>query len=147
MAPGVYVINGGTLDFGSNAVVTGTGVTFILTGSGSGSISNVTMSGGAALTLSAPTTGPLRDILIYQDRRARHTGSTNNFTGNSSSTLTGGIYLPGSNLNFTGNSSSTGVCLRIVTLTMSFTGSSQANISCTGSQRDALFGRSVRLVA
>ena len=147
LAPGVYVINGGTLDFGSNANLTGTGVTFVLTGSNAASIANVTISGNAVMTLSAPTTGSLRDILIYQDRRARQVGNTNSFTGNSAMTLTGGIYLPGSNLNFTGNSTSTGVCLRIVTLTMSFTGSSEANITCTGTQRDALFGRTVRLVA
>ena len=147
LSPGVYVVNGGTLEFTSNAVVAGTGVTFVLTGGSAASIANVIVSGGATLNLSAPTTGSLRDILIYQDRRAKHTGSTNNMTGNSASTLTGGIYLPGSNLNFTGNSSATGVCLRIVTLTMSFTGNSAANISCAGTPNPGLFGRSVRLVA
>lgn len=147
LAPGVYVINGGTLDIGSQADLTGTGVTFVLTGSNAASIANITISGSAQMTLSAPTSGSLRDLLIYQDRRARQTGNTNTFTGNAAMTLTGGIYLPGSNLNFTGNSTSTGVCLRIVTLTMSFTGSSEANITCSGAQRDALFGRTVRLVA
>ena len=59
LSPGVYVINGGTLEFTSNAIVAGTGVTFVLTGPNSSSIANVTVSGGATFNLTAPTTGSL----------------------------------------------------------------------------------------
>jgi hypothetical protein len=143
---GTYVVRGGLLEFSGNARVTATGpVTFILTGDTPSTIARMTLAGGAQLNLSAPTTGPLKDLLIYQDRRARHTWQ-NVFTGNGTSVLNGGVYFPGSQLNYTGNSDMTAVCARIVAGRISMTGSSAINISC-GSQKDKIFGYQVRLVA
>jgi Flp pilus assembly protein TadG len=146
LAEGTYVVRAGTLEFTSNASVTATGpVTFVLTGDSSNTIAKVTMTGGAHLNLSAPTDGPLKDLLFYQDRRARHTWQ-NTFTGNAGSVFNGGIYFPGSALNYTGNSSTTAVCARIVAARIAMTGSSAINISCSG-QNDKNFGYQVRLVA
>ena len=145
---GTYVVNGGTLEFTAGANVTANGpVTFILTGPNSASIASIQLSGNAIVNLSAPTSGPLRDILFYQDRRARELGTENLITGNAGSTFNGGVYFPGSNLHFTGNSSTTGTCIKIVSLRMSFTGNSAANISCNTTQQAGLFGMMMKLVA
>lgn len=145
---GTYVVNNGVLDFTAGAEVTALGpVTFILTGSTPPTIATLSVSGNSIINLNAPTTGPLKDLLFYQDRRAKYLLLENKLTGNASSVLNGGIYFPSSNLQFTGNSGTTPICARIVALRLTFTGNSAANISCTGSQRDALMGERVRLVA
>jgi hypothetical protein len=56
--------------------VTGTGVTFYLTGSQAG----FTINAGAALSLEAPKTGDYGGLLIFQDRTA-NTGATNTLNG------------------------------------------------------------------
>jgi hypothetical protein len=122
-------------------------VTFVLTGDTPTTIAKLSITGNAKLNLNAPTTGNLKDILFYQDRRASYTGSENTLTGNSTSTFSGSFYFPTSKLNFTGNSDSTPVCARMVALRLAFTGSSSMNLSCPSTQKDKLFGLSVRLVA
>jgi hypothetical protein len=145
---GTYVVKGGLLEFTSGANVTATGpVTFILTGDNSASIARLSVTGSAIINLSAPTSGPLKDILFYQDRRARHLSTENILIGNSTSTFNGGIYFPGSTLNFTGNSSSSGICVRIVALRITMTGNSQVTMRCPSSVRDNLAGYIARLVA
>ena len=54
MAPGVYVIDGGSLSINSTATVNGTGVTFYLTNG-----ATVSMNGGANIHLSCPDLGAL----------------------------------------------------------------------------------------
>jgi Flp pilus assembly protein TadG len=148
LAPGTYVIKGGTLDFASGAEVTSTGpVTFIMTGDTPTTVAKLSIGSTAIIKLAAPTTGPLRDILFYQDRKARYLNNENVLTGNGASVFDGGFYLPGSNVLFIGNSGASSLCTRIVALRLSFTGSSTANISCTGTQRDKLQGQQVRLVS
>lgn len=145
---GTYVINGGTLDFAAGGNINADGpVTFVLTGPNPSRIAKLSIGANTIVSLSAPTTGPLKDILIYQDRRASHLSTENVFTGNALNTFNGGIYLPGSNLNFTGNTGVTGICLRMVARRMSFIGNSTATVTCSTTQRNSLFGMTVRLVA
>lgn len=145
---GTYVVNGGELRFESNAVVKSSGpITFVLTGGTPTTIAQIKMAGGATINATAPTTGPLKDILFYQDRRAKYLGSENLFIGNSGSTMLGSLYFPTSNLTFTGNSGTTGVCAQIVARRITMTGSSEANLSCSGSHKDRMAGQTVRLVA
>lgn len=144
---GTYVVKGGVLDFTAQSVVTALGpVTFVLTGDNSSSIAKLSVGGGAVIKLNAPTSGALKDILFYQDRRAKYLSTENAFTGNAGSTLGGSVYFPSSNVHFTGNSDTLPICARIVSLRMSFTGNAKANISC-GSSPELLHGQSVRLVA
>jgi hypothetical protein len=147
LASGTYVIKGGTLEFGAGANVTANGpVTFILTGDNAASIARLSIGSNATLNLTGPTSGPLADVLFYQDRRARYLSSENTLTGNSGSVFGSAFYFPSSNLHFIGTSGSTPICARMVSLRMSFAGNSAANVSCSGSS-DKLFGQFVRLVA
>src|SRR5205823_1805068 len=61
LSAGVYYIENG-LQLGAQTSISGTGVTIFLK---SGSVN---MTGGASVTLSAPSSGTWQGILFYQDR-------------------------------------------------------------------------------
>ncbi len=84
-APGQYVFNGSTDINGTNGI-TGDGVTFYVTASGTPPTFN-----GAGVNLSAPTTGPNTGVLYYQ---VPSNTNSPDFNG-SSMKLSGLIYAPG----------------------------------------------------
>jgi hypothetical protein len=92
---GIYVINGNFSNTGSGGL-SGTGVTFYLSGSNQFSIT-----GSGAINLSAPTTGNYSGILFYQDPNDNQTMS---ITGSSSGTFSGIFYAPAAELDLTGSS-------------------------------------------
>ena len=78
--------------------MTGTGVTLVLLGS-----TSTSLTGNSALNLTAPTSGPYDGILIDQPSSNANALS---LTGNSGSTLEGIIYAPSAAVTMTGNSGS-----------------------------------------
>src|SRR5207244_6638906 len=83
LSPGTYIINGGSFSIAGNASISGNGVTIILTGSGS-NYATASISGGADVTLTAPTSGALKGLAIFQDRNApqpQNGNAPNSFTG------------------------------------------------------------------
>lgn len=133
LAPGTYFIDGDSFSVGSQANVTGTGVTIVLTSSNAtnnpGSIATVTMNGGATVNLTASTSGIYDGILFYQDRRALDSG-TNTINGNSSSTFEGAIYMPRQEVQFSGTAGMVTTCLQIVSRRVTFTGNSNIANTC-----------------
>jgi len=131
-APGVYIIADGDFDIGSQAVVTGDEVTFVLTGATPASVGNVVINGGAEITLTPTTTGEMTGILFYQDPDADG-GGTNSlgeskFNGNAKVNLTGALYFPERQVEYGGGSSAAGAsCIHIVARRVEFTGN--ANIT------------------
>ncbi|MGQ5701838.1 pilus assembly protein TadG-related protein [Sandaracinobacteroides sp. A072] len=149
--PGVYIIDGGELSVGSQARVTGAGVTFVLTSSNIASqpwsAATVKMNGGATLNLAAPSFGPMAGILFYQDRRAA-AGNTNKVNGNSSSFLQGAMYFPRGELEFTGTTGMQIDCIQMVAKNLTFSGNSTVkNICPAGSGASSFTGTAVRMVA
>lgn len=149
-APGVYVIDGSSLSFGSQAMVSGTGVTFILTSNNATSnpstIATLDTNGGANIQLSAPTSGTYQGILIYQDRRAVDSG-TNTINGNASSSLQGAIYMPSQAVSFSGDSGMNTQCVQIATRRVTFIGNNNIANSCpAGSGAASFTGTRVQLV-
>lgn len=122
--PGVYVIDGANFRINASANVTGSGVTFFMTND-----ATADFNGNATITLSAPTTGTYKGVLFYGDRDNNDT--SNKFNGTASSKLTGAMYFPAQPVEFLGNFSGQNGCLRIVALTIKFTGSSNMNADCT----------------
>ncbi len=124
-APGVYVIDGGTLKINANADVTGTGVTFYL-------INGATLSfnGNATMDLTAPTSGDYAGLLFYGDRTQGN--ATNTINGNSYSQMTGAIYFPSQEVRFLGNFGGVNGCLQVVAGTVYYTGSSTFHSDCSG---------------
>lgn len=149
--PGVYVIDGGSLSIGSQARVTGDGVTFVLTsanaGSNPNSIATVSMNGGAQLNLKAPSSGTYKGVLIYQDRRAPMTNQSNKINGNSQSLFEGAIYMPGQEVEFTGTTGMNTNCLQLVARRITWSGNSSiSNVCPPSSGAQAFTGTAVRLV-
>ena len=80
MSPGTYIMAGGGLTINSLAVVSGSGVTVYNTSStgwgcsGSSSYTPITISGQANVTISAPSTGALANVLLFGDARMFQSG-------------------------------------------------------------------------
>jgi hypothetical protein len=95
LEPGLYIINGGTLNFGGGVFSSATGVTFYLTNGATLYFAN-----NFTGAFSAPTSGPYQGMLIYQDPSDTNAAT---FAGGASGGLVGSIYLPGANLTFNNN--------------------------------------------
>ena len=132
-APGLYIIDGGSVSLGSQAVVNGTGVTFILTSataaSNSGSVATLDMNGGARVNLTATTSGAYAGVLFYQDRRAA-AGTTNSVNGNALSNFQGSFYFASQDLSFSGDSGMTTDCVQLVSRRVIFTGNTRIVNQC-----------------
>ena len=104
-AAGTYIFkSGGGNSCGLSVSGQGTikstgGVTFYFEGSCS-----VSISGGATVQLSAPTSGDYAGVLMFQDRANSTTAS---LTGGTSQIMNGIVYFPNALLHYTGGSSST----------------------------------------
>jgi hypothetical protein len=121
LAPGVYYVDGG-IDLGAQTTLNGSGVTlFVKSGA-------VTMAGGAAVSLSAPSSGTWQGILFYQDR-----GDTNDATlvGGTNQQMNGALYFPKAHLTYTGGSSTVATATTLIGDTLSLVGNS--NIAAAAS--------------
>ncbi len=125
---GVYVIKG-PLTINSQAAVSGSGVTFYLTGSGAG----FSINGGGAVTLTAPTSGVYGGVLVFQDRLA-NVGATNTLNGGASTKLVGAIYTAAQELSVNGGSGfgQQSQLMPIVADQVKFAGSTTAKADVTG---------------
>lgn len=124
LAPGVYVIDGGTLKINANANINGTGVTIYLAND-----ANVDINGNATLNLSAPTSGDYKGVLFMGSRSNTNVGNTLNGTANSK--MTGALYFPKQDVNYLGNFSGTSGCTQVVARTISWSGSTTLNVDCS----------------
>lgn len=150
LAPGEYYIDGGSLDIGSQAVISGEGVTIILTSanavSNPSSIATLNINAGAEIDLTAPTSGAYAGILLYQDRRALD-GQSNKLNGNSASRIRGAVYMPKQQIEFTGTTSMDTQCVQLVGRRVTFSGNSVITNTCpTGSGAHNFIGSRVQLV-
>jgi Flp pilus assembly protein TadG len=113
LSPGIYYVEG-DISFNGNGTVTGTGVTFIMSGS-------LQVNGSSTLNLTAPSSGTTKGLLIGSS-----SGSVT-FNGNSTQNLLGAIYMPNGSVTMTGNTSSGSAslnCLVAIAQTATFAGSS-----------------------
>lgn len=101
-APGVYVLAGGGMLANGGCTLTGAGVTFYDT-TGSGGYGPIILNGTITATLSAPTSGPLKGILFFQDRSITN-GASSIINGGNTVNFTGALYFPTTNLTYNGGS-------------------------------------------
>jgi Flp pilus assembly protein TadG len=133
--PGIYIISGGSLKSAAQYNVSGTGVTLILTSPTPGSDNGVfSITGGGALNISAPTTGPTAGIALWADGRLPN--KEDKFAGGTTNGITGAVYLPSHDVKFAGNSNSTGTCMQLIAYNIIFTGTSNFNRKCNGGMVD-----------
>ena len=128
--PGLYVLKGSEFYIAGNATVSNTedasgGVTFYLTGTGT-NYATLRFESGANITLTPMTTGPLANVLFYQDPNAPASGS-NRIAGGVNMHLTGIIYFPNQHVEFTGGSTTDESDILLVASTITFTGNVYLN--------------------
>jgi Flp pilus assembly protein TadG len=136
-SPGLYIIDGGGLKI-TGGTVSGSGVTFYLTGlnkaNGSpNSYSGVDIAGNAAVNLSAPCSssgGGIEGVLFFQDRSIT-TGVGSTINGGTSSSFSGAMYFPTTSLTYSGTTASGGFLLLVsYDLTISGNATVGNNYSC-----------------
>lgn len=87
LSEGVYVIQGGSLIFSGNSVVTGSHVGFYL----SGPDAKLELQGSSTINLSGPKDGDMAGLLFFADRAE---AEDHKISSSNAQTLTGTIYLP-----------------------------------------------------
>jgi hypothetical protein len=127
--PGVYYVVGGTFSLQGGVTLTGSGVTIILTGSGS-NYATANISNNAKLNLTAPTSGSTAGLAIWADG-AGPTTNISTITGGSSMNITGALYFPTQTVSFSNGASNTSSCTQLIAYNVNFSGSgSFSNASC-----------------
>jgi len=135
LGAGTFIIDQDQLNIGGGSRRTATsGTTIILTTSNvSKSCATTKIDGGAVLTITAPTSGALSGIAIYQDRTCTDSSATNTLSGGASQNIVGAIYFPGEAVSYSGGSPTGGtLCTQLIAWRIDFNGSSTFNSVCTG---------------
>lgn len=150
LQPGTYFIDGGTFDVTSQAAITCSGCTIVLSSSTAAnnpaSIASLEINGGARLNMTAPASGPYAGVLFYQDRRAPLL-NTVRINGSAGGALEGALYLPRANLTMNGSSAMNTQCFQLVARRLSFTGNMNIQNNCPPSSASRPFAADyVRLV-
>jgi Putative Flp pilus-assembly TadE/G-like len=126
--PGTYVLAGGGFSLGSTASTGGSGVMVYNTSdpqhpTAAGSCASISLTGGGSTNFTAPTSGPYKDVVFWQDPAC-----TAEFKVAGGGALASGVYyLPSATFNFTG--SKTLGSAQIIADQFSFNGT--ANFSIT----------------
>lgn len=116
---GIYVMKAGSIDL-HNGTLTGTGVTFYLTGTFSG----ITINGNVDINLSAPTSGPTQGLIFYQDRSLSVGAFSTTINGGSNTLFNGSLYFPTTNLTYSGGANTANTYTAIVAWDLAFRGNS-----------------------
>ena len=132
LSPGTYIIDGGSVSVSGNSSISGSGVSIVLTSSSGSNYATASISGGSTVNLTAPTSGPLAGLAVFQDRNAPQSGS-NSFTGGTNQSIRGAIYFPNQGVTFNGGTTTGGaICTQLVALTITFNGNAAFNNNCQG---------------
>lgn len=120
---GSYIINGGSLQLGSQSVVTGKNVTFFLLNG-----ANLSINGGATFDISPSLTGTWAGFSIVA---AHENTAPAVINGNSSSFMTGIVYMPDAKeIQYSGNGTTSGECIRLIAQEITLTGNSGFKMNC-----------------
>ncbi|HUS07770.1 MAG TPA: pilus assembly protein TadG-related protein [Bryobacteraceae bacterium] len=106
--PGEYILVGGGLQINGAVSVAGSNVTFFNTypGTQMSQYAGIGITGSGIVTLTAPTSGPDKGLLFFQDPRVSPTGSNGStIAGGATSVYNGMVYFPTTDLTYSGNSS------------------------------------------
>lgn len=139
--PGIYYIDGGTLDLSTNATVIGHNVLFVLRkgaelklggqgGDGSIALTPMGMEGAQAAGY-AEDADRLAQMLFIEDKEGEAEPANHSINGNSELNLEGILYLPNGNVQINGGSeTSAGLCFQISAYTLDIRGSAYLKTLC-----------------
>lgn len=145
--PGVYIINGGTLDLAANYTVTGTNVMFVLKngatvklgGNGNDNYISLTpmqASDFTALGYSTTLANRYANMLIFEDRTTEGE-PLHIINGNSTSLFQGTIYLPKGKARLNGTASISSTCLQISAAKIEILGNAYLDTRCMTNQTNS----------
>jgi hypothetical protein len=105
---GQYILVGGGLSVNGAVNISGSDVTFFNTypGNQTNKYGGIGINGSGAVTLSAPTTGIYRGLLMYQDPSVPWSASNGSIVAGVNSVYDGILYFPTTDLQYNGSSSS-----------------------------------------
>lgn len=161
LAPGIYVISGGTLDLTANYNVTGTNIMFVLKngaqlklgGSGQGNVLNLTPMQASDFmqppyNYSSTLANRYANMLVFESRTNNPT-QDHIINGNSDSLISGSMYFPKSNVRINGTADIDSSCLQITAWTITVLGNADLNTRCATDQTNSAGSgaANVRLVA
>jgi hypothetical protein len=121
LRPGLYIVKNG-INLGAQTSLSGTGVTIYIQSGG------VSMSGGAAVNLTAPSSGDWQGILFFQ---ARDNATQSTLVGGTTQSMNGALYFPAAHLTYTGGSNVDATATTIIANTLSMVGNSYISASAT----------------
>jgi len=130
MQPGIYIMDGGSLQIAGGATLTGTGVTIVFTSHTGSNYASATINGGATVNLTAPTSGTYAGIVFYGDRNMP-TGTTFKFNGGSGQVVGGAVYVPSGALQYAGGAVASANCTQVIGDTVTFVGNSVLANNCS----------------
>jgi hypothetical protein len=130
--PGTYVIDRGSFTVNGGATVTGNGVTLVFTSTSGSGYATASINGGATVTLSAPTSGDMAGIVMFDDRNAPTSHNAFTFNGGSTQNLTGALYLSPAAVTFAGGDNTKTSCVQLVADTVSYDGNAVFANNCSG---------------
>lgn len=142
--PGIYYLDGANLSVAGNATITGSGVTLVFTGSGS-NWGTASIGSNATVDLTAPTSGTTQGIVMYGDRNMP-AGTAFNLTGGGTQNFGGAIYLPKADLSFGGGNGTSTSCTKIISDTLTFTGTSNLQVNCSALGTATIGSQTAQLV-
>jgi hypothetical protein len=127
--PGIYYVDRGNFNVGGAVTLNGTGVTIVLTSSTGNNYANATIGNGATVTLSAPTTGATAGLVLFGDRRAP-ISNTSDLEGGAAIIVSGALYLPSQNMIFQNGASNPSGCTQLIAGTIQLKGGSKFQNNC-----------------
>ena len=158
-APGLYIIDGGDLQTSGQAELEGQDVTFVFTGSSPSQIGGMDISGGTAISLSAPDDSVgwavarnYQGVLFFQDPSTAQSAAghvDNKLLGGSIARLDGAIYFPRQSLLYSGGADLDGSCLMLVARHVMFRGNASyahTDDACDGFGLESVRPPRVRLL-
>ena len=136
----------GDLTVNGGAKMTGTGVTIIFTSSTGANYPTASINGGAVISLTPPTIGPLTGVVMFGDRDMP-VGTNFDFNGGASQYIGGAIYFPKGAVTFAGGAGTSASCTKLIADTVKFTGNSDFAIDCKAFGVKAFGPMGVRLAS
>jgi hypothetical protein len=121
LQPGVHVIMGGGLKTDSGAKLSGSEVMLYNTGNATYPWRPIDLHAASTTTLSAPTSGEYKGILVFNDRNVS-SSEPNEFEGTPSSQFTGALYFKSTKVYMSGDNEEVAHKMILVAQTVEFAG-------------------------
>lgn len=144
MAPGVYIVDRGSFTVANNAILSGSGVTVVLTSSTGAGYGTISFGNNTQINLSGMTSGPTAGMVIFENPAAPVGNTT--IKNNTGWVLNGALYLPKQNLTLGNNNESANNCMQVISNQLIIENNVALTLSCSGIPISGIGSGSVKMV-